>query len=483
MTSKNDKYNISTHIFENGLRLIYEPPHTSLPITSINAFCDVGSVNEPDNLRGAVHFIEHMCFKGTKKIPKAKNIYLAYDDVGAILNALTNKQYTRYVVKTAVDYTHNCIDMMSDMMLNSTFNHTEFVKEQKVVTEETLRLADNAAADVANMADADIYSGTPYEWPVDTFAYHDNKQYDYKSIINLYHKYYHPSRIVLSIVSPLSFETIVGMVKKSYFSKKVKQLLDIPLVDAEPIGMDYKGKVGRDFKGKVGSFNFESKVGRDFKGTVGSLNFKNKPNTETTHLTISFRTCNMHSPDKFVLDVLQHILSGTFGSILANLLREKNGLTYSSKADTAYYECSGDLTIYAQVNNRKLIKAGLNTKHNTTVSKKRTKSYKPGVLPLLLKLISNLVKHGVTEKELTVAKNNIHGKMIIGLEDSMTQSAHNGEKLLLYPDETVVPLDQIYDVYVKPVSAKQVHDVIKKYFRNDNMYINIVGGLKSFDAY
>ena len=104
-------------------------------------------------------------------------------------------------------------------------------------------------------------------------------------------------------------------------------------------------------------------------------------------------------------------------------------------------------------------------------------------MPLLLKLISNLVKHGVTEKELTVAKNNIHGKMIIGLEDSMTQSAHNGEKWLLYPDEKVVPLDQIYDVYVKPVTAKQVHDVIKKYFHNDNMYINIVGGLKTFDAY
>ena len=468
MSSKKDRpkfsSNIKTHIFDNGLRLIYEHPHTSLPITSINTFCDIGSADEPENLRGAAHFIEHMCFKGTKKVPKASKIYLAYDDVGAILNAYTNKQFTQYVVKTAADYTHNCIDLMSDMILNSKFDRDQFVKEQKVVIEETLRSGDDAARDVADLTEAAIYKGSPYAFPIDHFDYHSKQPYDYADVVKLYRQFYQPDRMVVSVVSTLSFEEIKRMVEKSYFIK---------------------------IKGTAGSLKIppiqDNQGSLNLNGTVGSLNLVEKPNTKTIHLNVSFRTCNMYSDDRYVLDVLKHILSGTFGSLLSTLLREKNGLTYTSKAYTTYYEQSGDFTIYAQVDSRKILTSGPPIKHNKVMSKRghsirknKTQSRKkslPGVLPLIMKLLTHLVKHGITEKELTVAKHNIHGKMAIGLEDSMSQSAHNGRHLLLYPDEPVVPCDEYYDVHLKSITVKQVNDVIRKYFHNENMYVCMVGSI------
>lgn len=94
---------ITTHSFQNGFKLVHEKINNNLS-SSINVFCDVGSIYEPESLKGASHFIEHMCFKGTKKVPKAKDIYLTYDKIGAYLNAYTEKRYTCYTVKCDSDY-------------------------------------------------------------------------------------------------------------------------------------------------------------------------------------------------------------------------------------------------------------------------------------------------------------------------------------------------------------------------------------------
>ena len=131
---------IKTYTFPNGFRLVYEKPPSNFKNTSIQVFCKLGSIYERDGIRGASHFIEHMCFKGTNKIPEAKTIAENYDKIGAYFNANTNKQYTVYVVKCNNNYVENSIAILSDMMMNSTFRATEFTKEKKVVEEECIRL-------------------------------------------------------------------------------------------------------------------------------------------------------------------------------------------------------------------------------------------------------------------------------------------------------------------------------------------------------
>jgi len=90
---------IKIHTFPNGFRLIHEISKNKLPLTSIDAYCDLGSIYEKPNMRGVSHFIEHMCFKGTKKIPYSKDIFKQYDETGGYLNASTYKRYTIYTLK------------------------------------------------------------------------------------------------------------------------------------------------------------------------------------------------------------------------------------------------------------------------------------------------------------------------------------------------------------------------------------------------
>ena len=63
---------IETFTFTNGFRLIHEKPKSQISISSIYCFVDLGSVYETDNIRGGSHFIEHLCFKGTKKLKQLK---------------------------------------------------------------------------------------------------------------------------------------------------------------------------------------------------------------------------------------------------------------------------------------------------------------------------------------------------------------------------------------------------------------------------
>jgi predicted Zn-dependent peptidase len=120
---------------ENGFKVVYEKPKNVIPIAAIYLFIRQGSVNETDYTRGSSHMIEHMCFKGTRKIPNAKDISIKFDEVGAYFNAYTSKHVTCYTVKCAESFLHNCLNILCDMVLNSRFSKNDFDKEENIVKE------------------------------------------------------------------------------------------------------------------------------------------------------------------------------------------------------------------------------------------------------------------------------------------------------------------------------------------------------------
>jgi predicted Zn-dependent peptidase len=151
---------IHTHTFENGFKIIYEKPKNNSPLSSVQLFCDVGSVNEYDGIRGASHFIEHMCFKGTKQFPKSKDILLTFDKFGADFNAYTEKRMTCYHIKCNKEHIDDCIQLLSDMLMNSIFNKTEYKKEYEVVIEENIRNENDADVIIDENMDILLYKGS-----------------------------------------------------------------------------------------------------------------------------------------------------------------------------------------------------------------------------------------------------------------------------------------------------------------------------------
>ena len=106
---------------DNGLRVITSPmPHTRSVAVSI--YVGAGSRYETSQDAGISHFIEHLCFKGTRKRPNAQLVSETIDGVGGVLNAATDREYTVYYAKVARPHLDLAIDVLTDLVQSPLFD-------------------------------------------------------------------------------------------------------------------------------------------------------------------------------------------------------------------------------------------------------------------------------------------------------------------------------------------------------------------------
>jgi predicted Zn-dependent peptidase len=419
----------STYTFKNGFKLVYQKADSSIQTTSIIVFVKFGSIHE--RLHGAAHFIEHMCFKGTDSKKTSKDITTPYDKIGAFLNASTYKEYTDYIVKCEDVYVANCVDVLSDMVLHSTFTTKNSNLEKNVVKEETIRLDDDPEHHIYKMTESLLYSMTPYANPIDDISYHTSKNpLPNSGIIDDYHQFYQPYNMGISIVSNLSFETIKSMVSKTHFTKKPSHIQSIPrhiYTIASPPDLQ--------------------------------LNIQRKKGIYATHLSISFRICEYGHPDMYRLQILSNILAGYMSSRMFTLLREKHGVTYKSSCMVNCYQPTGQLSIYTMCDPTKMMR----NKDNA------------GVLTLLIHMLLDLLKNGVTHKEVRQAIGNLKGKTTRSLEDPHNTCVHNGLEQIVYENPHSIPYKQLYHIYYEKITKKSINEMIKKYITRENMVVCLLG--------
>lgn len=412
---------IRTFTFPNGLRLVYEKSDSSKQTSNIQAFCDVGSIHEPENLRGAAHFVEHMCFKGTTRIPDFKKIYTEYDEIGAYINASTDKRYTKYVVRCNTNYLANMLSILSDMMLNSIFDKQSFKREERVVIEENVMSKTDPSEQLFDAIDAALYNGTDYERPIDCVGYH-KKLFERDNILDFYTMFYQPNRIVLSIVSRTSFDTVARFIHNTHFARATNTNHVFPeLRTCITPSQEIQYKIIK---------------------SVG------------TYVSVTFRFL---SEDKYPLMCLSSILSGPMSSRLWKILRDDAGLTYGANAECSIYEKNGDFCIYSDTNNSKIFADGS----------------KPGVLPLIIRLLNDLIKNGVTADELNMTKGYLNGQLTRESENDSHVSDYNGVQSIMFPDQSIVPYSKLFDKFYKPMKIEDINQCIRKYFRKEFMCVCI----------
>ena len=312
--------------FENGFRLVYKKSFHGSNAASIQVICDVGSIHEAADSRGSAHFIEHMCFKGTQIHPSTFEISTIIDKTGSNINAFTEKRYTKYYIDTNTESVAEYIHLLSDMLLNSVFDKKEYDKEKDVVREEMIKDADDAEIVVLENADGVIFAGSPFEHPVDELKYHVGKNVlQYDKIVKMYRDFYVPNRMILSVCSANSFESICAAVSRSFFVKGM-----VVACPSSPI------------------VSLARQADIVYKVVKMPIN--------PAHICVGFRTCSVYDKDRYVLKLLRRILSGSLSSRLFMILREENGLTYSSYTSGDYYEHLGSFLFYAQCDPEKIFR-------------------------------------------------------------------------------------------------------------------------------
>jgi predicted Zn-dependent peptidase len=123
-----------------------------------------GARDDPPELAGLSHFLEHMCFKGTAR-RSAEQINIGFDEIGADNNAQTSKDQTFYYSWGRTDDLPTHLDLLADMM-RSTLPPEELETERGVILEEIASYKDDLSSDAYDFLYETICPGHPLSWPV-----------------------------------------------------------------------------------------------------------------------------------------------------------------------------------------------------------------------------------------------------------------------------------------------------------------------------
>ncbi|KAG9286824.1 hypothetical protein G9A89_012374 [Geosiphon pyriformis] len=102
---------------------------------TVGIWIDAGSRAENASNNGAAHFLEHMAFKGTKSRSQHQ-LELFIENIGAHLNAYTSREQTVYYARTFKNDAHTAVEILSDILQNSTLDEAAVEREREVIIRE-----------------------------------------------------------------------------------------------------------------------------------------------------------------------------------------------------------------------------------------------------------------------------------------------------------------------------------------------------------
>jgi len=147
-----------TTTLENGLRVCSED--SGIPTCTVGLWMDVGSRYETDRNNGVAHFLEHMAFKGTAS-RNQHQLELEIENMGAHLNAYTSREQTVYYAKAFSSDLPKAVEILADIIQNSTLGELEIEREKSVILREMQEVETNTQEVVFDLLHETAYQGTP----------------------------------------------------------------------------------------------------------------------------------------------------------------------------------------------------------------------------------------------------------------------------------------------------------------------------------
>ncbi|MGB2832829.1 MAG: pitrilysin family protein [Methylotenera sp.] len=207
---------------ENGLKLIVQEDRRS-PVVVSQVWYRAGSLDEVNGKTGVAHVLEHMMFKGTKRVPAGQFSRLIAA-AGGKENAFTSTDYTCYFQQLEKSHLPLSFKLEADRMANLNLTKAEFDKEIKVVIEERRWRTDDKPQAMVNEAfQGTIYRAHPYARPVVGFM-NDLENMTVEDAREWYHNWYAPNNATLVVVGDVKAQEVYKLAKTHFGQLKAKVL-------------------------------------------------------------------------------------------------------------------------------------------------------------------------------------------------------------------------------------------------------------------
>jgi zinc protease len=209
-------------VLANGLRVIVQEDHRA-PTAAHMVWYRVGSIDEVDGASGVAHVLEHMMFKGTKRL-KPGEFSKIVAEAGGRDNAFTSQDYTAYFQQVPKARLSEMMALEADRMANLAIDAGEFAKEIKVVMEERrLRTEDNPQARVHEALMATAFKAHPYRRPIIGWM-NDLEHMSAQDAKDWYQRWYAPNNAYVVVVGDVDKEEVFRLAQRHYGSIKRQEL-------------------------------------------------------------------------------------------------------------------------------------------------------------------------------------------------------------------------------------------------------------------
>lgn len=279
------------------------------------------------------------------------------------MNAFTGKEQTCYYVEILDEHLPKAVEVLADILHNSTFPEKEFEKERRVILDEIQSLEDTPDEMIHDYFVEKLFPehglgysilGTP-----DTVTGMQRQD-----MLHFFRTYYNVPNIVIAAAGNISHEQLIELTEKFFI-----------------------------FPEKNG------KVPRPKPPVLRSGEFIMERNIHQVHLCMGVPAYPYAHPRKFDLLILNTILGGGMGSRLFQNIRERYGIAYGIYSFYDFYLDSGLLGVYLGTDKKNLDKS----------------------IKLLEREFEKLRKKPLPQRELQEAKSQLKGSLVLGLENTASR--------------------------------------------------------------
>ncbi|MEK7107619.1 MAG: pitrilysin family protein [Patescibacteria group bacterium] len=405
----------SKTILPSGLRLITVPMKDN-PTATVLVLVEAGSKYETKTNNGVSHFLEHMCFKGTKKRPTPLSISHELDSIGAQYNAFTAQEFTGYFAKGQFGDRAQLLDVVSDIYLNSTLPAEALEKERGVIIEEINMYEDIPQRQVADEFMALIYPNQPAG-----FSIAGSKEH----------------------IRAMKREDFLDY-RQAHYLAQATTVVIAGNIDEEKV----KGEVIVAFKNSpVGKKSPKLAVMEKQKKPVLAIKEKK---TDQTHFILGVRSFGLFDKRDIPLRLLAEVLGGGMSSRLFQKLREEMGVCYYVKADNEAFTDHGIFGVAAGVTPARLAE----------------------VVKVVLAEFEKFKKTPVAAEELAKAKAHLIGSMFLSLESSDAIAEYYGFQEI-FKKEIKKPAEIAEKI--RAISAAALQKIASEIFVENKLNLAVIG--------
>ena len=391
-----------TYTLPNGIRGIHRQVRSG--VTHCALVINAGSRDELKGEYGIAHLTEHALFKGTKR-RKAYQVNCRLENLGGELNAYTTKEDTTLHATVLRHDFSRAVELISDVIFNSTFPERELRKEREVIADEI-----------------NSYKDSPSERIYD----------DFEDLMFRGSELGHNILGTKASIARLSTAELRGFVDRTYTTDQMvfSSIGNFSAATARSVAERYLATHSPTTRG----YSRESVTPYERFDVIKSRH------THQAHGIIGSRGYGITDDRRLPLALAVNILGGPSANSLLNLqLRERHGLSYNVEATYTPYSDTGIVGIY------------FSSDHDNADQ----------CVELIEAEISHLMREAITPRRLAIAKRQFVAQMAISMESNEGYMLGAGKSFLLYKD-----IDSLEEAYKKvmAISATSIRDVANDCF-------------------